>query len=128
LKNSNSAYTLRGLTSLISAGISLPQALEVTSRTLSNSYYKNALISAAEKVRKGEKLSKVLSSYSNIYSPLIIQMVAVGEESGEMVSLLEKLADFYEEEVSNLTKNLASVIEPILLLLIGGQWDSLLFQ
>ncbi len=120
IRNSNSAYTVRSLGSLISAGLPLPRSLEITAGILGNSYYKNALLESAEKVRRGAKLSESLKPYSNIYPLTIIQMIAVGEETGETSTILEKLADFYEEEVSNLTKNLASALEPILMLIIGG--------
>ena len=75
---------------------------------------------AAEQVRKGTNLSDALNPYSHIYSPLVIQMIAVGEETGRTAEILEKLADFYEEEVANVTKNLASIIEPIIMLFIGA--------
>ena len=120
IKNTNSAYTVRTLGSLISAGVPLPRALEITSRTLGNVFYKIALSEAAEKVRKGEKMSETLKFYENIYPLTVIQMVSVGEETGKTSAILSKLADFYEEEVSNATKNLASVIEPVLMLIIGA--------
>lgn len=120
IKNTNSAYTVRTLSSLISAGVSLPRSLEITSGILGNIYYKNALSEAAERVRKGEKLSEVFKLYENIYPSTVIQMISVGEETGETAAILAKLADFYENEVSNATKNLTSVIEPVLMLIIGG--------
>jgi type IV pilus assembly protein PilC len=120
IKNTNSAYTIRTLSSLIAAGIPLPRALEITSRTLGNIYYQNALMEAAEKVRKGEKLSNALKIYENIYPLTVIQMILVGEETGETSNVLTKLANFFESEVSNATKNLASVIEPVLMLLVGA--------
>lgn len=120
IKNTNSAYTIRTLSSLIAAGVPLPRALEITSRTLGNIYYQNALMEAAEKVRKGEKLSNALKIYENIYPLTVIQMVSVGEETGETSNVLIRLADFFEEEVSNSTKNLASVIEPVLMLIVGA--------
>ncbi len=119
-KKSNTASSARGLASLISAGVSLPRALEITANTLGNSFYKNALIEAAEKVKKGEKLSQCLRNYKNIYPLTFISMIEVGEETGETSNILEKLASFYEEEVSSMAKNLASVVEPILLLIVGA--------
>jgi len=120
IKNTNSAYTARTLSSLISAGVNLPRSLEITSGTLGNIYYKNILLQAAEKVRKGEKLSEILKVYQNIYPSTLVQMIEVGEETGETSNILAKLADFFEAEVSNTTKNLASVIEPILMIIIGA--------
>lgn len=120
IKDVNSAYTVRNLSSLTSAGVPLPRSLEITAGTVGNGLYKKALLAAAEKVRKGEKLSDVLKNYSSIYPQTIIQMIAVGEETGETSAILAKLADFFEEAVSEATKNIASVIEPIMMVVIGG--------
>jgi len=120
IRNTNSAYTVRTLSSLISAGVPLTRALEITSRTLGNVFYKTALQEAAEKVRKGEKMSEALKLYENIYPRTVIQMILVGEETGETSAILSKLADFLEEEVTNATKNLTAVIEPVLMLIIGA--------
>lgn len=120
IRKTNSAYTLRTLSSLISAGVSLPRSLEITSGTLGNIFYKEAIWQMVEKVRKGEKLSEALKPYEDIYPPTVIQMISVGEETGETTSILEKLADFYEEEVSNAAKNLTAVIEPVLMIIVGA--------
>lgn len=119
IKITNSAYATRNLSSLIGAGISLPKSLEITSGTLQNYYFKSAMSEAAKKVRKGGKLSEVLTDYKNVYPSIVIQMMAVGEETGETSKVLEELADFFEEEVSNVTKNLTAVIEPVLMIIIG---------
>ena len=120
VRNTNSAYTIRTLSSLIAAGTPLPRSLEITAETLGNIYYKTAMTESAQRVRKGEKLSEILKLYSNIYPQTIIQMVAVGEETGETSEILAKLADFFESEVTNATKNLTAVIEPVLMLIIGA--------
>jgi len=120
LKKTNSAYTTRILSSLFASGVPITRSLEILSATLGNIHYKKAIALAAEKVRKGVKLSDVLIKYQDIYPPVLIQMIAVGEETGQTSEILEKLADFFEDEVTNATKNLASVIEPLLMLLIGG--------
>lgn len=120
IKKSNSASTARTLSSLLSAGVSLPRAIEITANTLDNIFYKEALMESAEKVKKGEKLSLCLKPYQKIYPLTLIAMIEVGEETGETSTVLEKLAQFYEDEVSNAAKNLASAIEPILLLIVGG--------
>lgn len=120
VKKNNSAMTARTLSALISAGVSLPRSLEICARTLGNIFYQEALIKGSERVKSGEKLSQVLREYQKFIPLTLITMVEVGEETGETGKILEKLANFYEEEVSNITKNLASVIEPILLLLVGA--------
>ncbi|MCD6528331.1 type II secretion system F family protein [bacterium] len=120
VRKTNSAYTVRTLGSLISSGVPIVKSLKITSTTLGNIYFKEAINSAAEEVKKGTKLADALRPYENIYPPIVIQMIEVGEETGETAGMLLRLADFFEEEVTNTTKNLASVIEPIVLLLIGG--------
>jgi type IV pilus assembly protein PilC len=120
IKKTNSATIARNLSSLLAGGISLPRALEITANTLGNIFYRQTLTAAAEKVRKGERLSLFLKSYQNIYPLTLISMVEVGEETGETSKILLKLADFYENEVSEATKNLTSIIEPVLMLIIGG--------
>ena len=119
-KKTNAAYTIRTLSSLIKAGVPIVRSLEIVSNSLTNIYYKKAMEECSEKVKKGAKLAEVLSAYKNIYPNLVIQMVEVGEETGETSEILEKLAEFFEEEVTNATKNISAVIEPILMLLIGA--------
>ena len=120
IKKTNSAYTARTLSSLISAGVPIVRSLEIVSGILANIYYKKAISEAAEKVRKGAKLSDALSAYKDIYPLIIFQMIKVGEETGETSKVLAKLADFFEEDIGNATKNIASIIEPILMLIIGA--------
>ncbi len=120
VRSTNSASMLRTLSSLISAGTSLPRALEITAGVLGNFHFKESMIVASEKVRRGEKLSEVIEKYKGVYPTTVIQMITVGEETGETSTILSKLADFFEEEVSDTTKNLTSVIEPVLMLIIGA--------
>ena len=120
VKRTNAAYTVRTLSSLIAAGTPLLTALRIVAGTLNNFYFKQALTQSIEKVKKGQKFSQALKPYQDLYSVAVIQMIEVGEETGQTSEVLQKLADFYEEEVANATKNLASVIEPVIMLLIGG--------
>jgi type IV pilus assembly protein PilC len=119
VKNVNAAFTVRNLSSLIGSGVSLPRALEVTSGTVGNVYYRDALLAVKEQVKKGEKFSDAIARYSSIYPITAIQMIAVGEETGETSAILIKLAEFYENEVSETTKNLTAIIEPLLMVVIG---------
>ena len=120
MKKANSAHTTRTLGSLISAGVPLARSLEIIAQSTGNFYYKKAMEKSAEKIVKGEKLSDILLGYSDIYPTLVIQMISVGEETGQTSEILDKLADFFEEEVANSTKNISSVIEPFIMLLVGG--------
>jgi len=120
VKKINSAFLTRTLSSLIASGVPIVRALEIVSGTLGNIYFKETLVKAAESVRKGGKLSEAISLYPEIYPPLVIQMIAVGEETGETSKILGKLAGFFEQEVTNETKSLAAVIEPVLMVMVGG--------
>ncbi|MBI2573985.1 MAG: type II secretion system F family protein [Candidatus Wildermuthbacteria bacterium] len=116
----SAAFTVRILSSLIAAGVPIVRSLEITSRVLGNSYFKAVLARAAEDVKKGAKLSQVFREYGKLYPPVVAQMLEVGEETGKTSEVLGKLAEFYEGEVGNTTKNLATAIEPVLMLFIGG--------
>lgn len=116
---SNLSDMSRNLSTLISAGVPLTRAIEITARTLGNFYFQKTLLEGVEVVSKGEKLSEHLLK-SKIYPPVLGQMMMVGEESGETVEILARLSAFYEEETLRLARNLSSIVEPILLLLVGG--------
>jgi len=120
VKKTNAAVTVRTLSSLIGAGVPIVRSLEIVSGVVSNVFFKEALEEAVIKVREGAELSSVLGRYEKIYPNNVIQMIKVGEETGETSKILEKLADYFEEEVGNATENLAAVIEPILMIFIGA--------
>lgn len=115
----NCARFSRIYSSLLKSGISVVSALTIVSRTLGNVYYKEALIQGIEEVQKGTELSKVTEQHPRIFPILVTQIIQVGEETGKTEDVLQRLAEFYEEEVSQITKNMSSIIEPILMLLIG---------
>ena len=116
----NSAMMLRTLSSLIASGVPIVRALEITSHVLGNAQYRETLEKSAAEVKKGAKLSDTLRPYKKLYPVLVIQMMEVGEETGQTAEVLAKLAEFFEDEVTQLTQNLASIIEPVLMLLIGA--------
>lgn len=116
----NCARFARIYSSLLKSGVSVVNALTIVSKTLSNVYYKDALAEGIAEVQKGVELSKIIGKYDKIFPLLVTQILAVGEETGKTETVLQRLAEFYEEEVSQITKNMSSIIEPILMLLIGG--------
>ena len=120
VKNIHLAITARTLSSLLGAGVPIVRSLEIASKTLGNWHFRVALEQASQALKQGGKLSKTLQQYPDLYPPVFVQMVEVGEETGQTASLLSKIADFFEGEVDALTKNLASVIEPVLMLFIGA--------
>jgi len=119
-RNINTAYALRNLSALIGAGVSLPRALEITSGTVGNINYQAALLKIEERVKKGEKFSEAIKTYQNLFPATAVQMIAVGEETGQTSNILLKLAEFYENEVDEATKNMASIVEPMLMIVIGA--------
>ena len=119
IRKVNSARFARTTSSLIEAGVDLVKTLYIVSDTLTNICFKNSLISAAEQIKKGKAFSYALSNYSYLYPPMVLQMIKVGEETGTLADSLRTLAEFYEEEVNNITKNLSSIIEPLLMIIIG---------
>ncbi len=115
----NSARTARTLSSLSNSGVEILEAMDVTTDVVQNFHYKRVLQKAKEEIKKGEKISSVFKKYEKIYPPLVGEMIAVGEETGKLSDMLLKLALFYEGEVSETTKNLTVIIEPILMIVIG---------
>lgn len=109
----------RTFASLMSAGVSVLDALEVTGGAIGNKVFEKELKEAAQQVRNGKQLSEPISKSKN-WPPIVSQMLAVGEETGQIDTVLIKVADFYEEEVSTLIDGLASVIEPIMIVVLGG--------
>ena len=115
----NSARFARILSALSKSGVPLVRSLKITSDTLGNYYYKEAVLAASQEVQKGIPLSSVLGRYQDFFPYLVIQMIEVGEETGKTPEVLLKLADFYEEDVDQMTKNLSSIIEPVLMVVVG---------
>ncbi|HAV11104.1 MAG TPA: hypothetical protein DCX32_00950 [Candidatus Moranbacteria bacterium] len=116
----NCARFARIYSSLLKSGISVMDALKIVSNTLSNYYYKKAFNKGIEDIQKGVALSKILSAERDIFPALVYQIVEVGEETGKTETVLLQLAEFYEEEINQITKNMSSIIEPVLMVVIGG--------
>lgn len=120
VKKFNSARFCRTLAYLITSGVPIVKSLEVTSSVLGNMLYRNAIRNAADEIQKGKQLHEILSISPNIFQPIVVQMISVGEETGKVSSMLLRLALFFEEDVTNTTKNLSTIIEPILMIVIGA--------
>jgi len=115
----NSARFARTMSSLVDGGVPMLEGIEITRDTLGNMYYRDSLDSIHKDVKSGKSLFESMQKFENIYPGLIVQMVRVGEETGALGGVLKRIAEFYEEEVDNATKNLSTIIEPILMLVIG---------
>jgi type IV pilus assembly protein PilC len=118
-KEINAARTARTLASLISSGVDIVSALGITKEVIQNHYFKNILDQAAKQVEVGELLSASLSQGNNLYPIFVSEMLSVGEETGKMTDMLNNIATYYEAEVDQKTKDLSTVIEPFLMVLIG---------
>lgn len=119
MKNLNAAVTMRTMSSLISAGVSLVESLTITARVVQNPAYQRVLIDGVEQVKKGVALSVLFKQHENIYPILVGEMAEVGEETGNLTGMLLKGATFFEDEVEQATKNLSTLIEPALMIVIG---------
>lgn len=109
----------RTFASLMAAGVSVLDALDVTGAAIGNKVIEAELQAAAKEVKNGKQLSEPLSQ-SKHFPPIVAQMLLVGEETGQIDTVLVKIADFYEEEVSVLIDGLAAVIEPIMIIFLGA--------
>lgn len=115
----NSATIMRTISSLISSGVSMIRTIEITERVVQNHHYKSVMKEAVEKIQKGIALSAVFGAHQNLFPVFVEEVAAVGEETGKLPEMLLKGAIFYEEEIDQVTKNLSTIIEPILMVVIG---------
>lgn len=120
VKKINIARFSRILGSLMKSGISVVQGLQVTSEALGNSYYQDVMRDAANSVKLGKPLTEALSSHEKLFPFIVTQMLAIGEETGNLEQILDQLAEHNELEIDDTMKNLSSIIEPLLLLVIGA--------
>jgi len=109
----------RTLSSLTSAGVPMLEAIEVTGRTAGNAVVENAMAAVRDSVQGGGMIATALSS-EPIFPSLVTNMVRVGEETGALDSTLAKVADFYEEQVEAAVKSLTSILEPVMIVVVGG--------
>lgn len=117
---SNSAKTTRTLSSLVGSGVNLIQSVEITRDVMQNSYYKKVLDDTIAAVEKGKSLSTVIEQNEKIYPIFVSEMISVGEETGKLSSMLQGVAVFYENEVEQKTKDLSTIIEPMLMVFVGA--------
>lgn len=109
----------RTFAALIGAGVSVVEALRVTSRAIGNDVYQKAIEEAANKVINGEQLSQAIEG-NKLFPGIVPQMLAVGEETGQTDIVLVKVADFYDEEVDAIIDSLSSILEPVMIVIMGG--------
>lgn len=119
IKKINIARFCRTLSSLLKTDIPIVQSFEITSKILGNVIYRNALLDSKEKIKKGISIQQSMQPYTEIFPPVVLQMISVGEETGSLDNILEESAQFYEEDVSQTMETLPSLIEPILMVILG---------
>ncbi|MCR4306823.1 MAG: type II secretion system F family protein, partial [Candidatus Yonathbacteria bacterium] len=120
VKKTNSARTTRTLSSLLSSGVDIVEALGITGDVLQNSYYKEVIAEAREGIQKGRPLSSNFLKAEGLYPLMVGEMMEVGEETGQLSEMLMEIADFYEGEVEEATKSMATIIEPFLMIVVGA--------
>ena len=116
------AHFSRNLGTLLKSGVPVTRSLEVTAQTLNNLAFQNGLLFVQQEVQKGKAMGDTLTSGKKqlvVFPVLVAKMIGVGEKTGKLEETLLYLADFYEDDIDNITKNLTTILEPVLLVVIG---------
>ena len=109
----------RTLGTLITSGVPILQAIEITGQAAGNAVIEKAMIDVQQSVKEGESITTPLEKVT-VFPAMVTQMISVGEETGSLDAMLSKIADFYEDEVNASIKSLTSILEPILMLGVGA--------
>jgi type IV pilus assembly protein PilC len=110
----------RTFSGLIAAGVPMLEAIEITGRTSGNKVIEKAMFEVRESVKKGGSLTAPMTEVPEAFPVMVTQMIGVGEETGALETMMSKIADFYEEQVEAAVKALTSILEPIMILFVGG--------
>ncbi len=120
IKELNTARTARTMSSLLLSGVSIVRAIEITQDVVQNVYYKKVLEESRNSIEKGSPFSQAFVAHPELYPVMMSEMIQVGEETGKLSDMLLEVSLFYEEEIENKTKNLSTIIEPVLMVFIGA--------
>lgn len=115
-----SARAARTLSSLISSGVDMVLALQITREVVGENVFGKVIAEAEARVQKGDPLSSAFEEHTKLYPVFMGDMISVGEETGKVADMLSQVAEYYEVDVENRTKDLSTIIEPLLMLFIGG--------
>ncbi|MBI3007920.1 MAG: type II secretion system F family protein [Candidatus Omnitrophica bacterium] len=108
----------RTLSTLIKSGVSILAALEIVGKTAGNKVVENAVTDVRASIREGENIATPLAK-SGVFPPMVVRMISVGEQTGELEKMLEKISDFYDEQVDSAVAGLTSMIEPLIIAFLG---------
>ncbi len=120
VKQTNTARMARTFSSLLSSGVEVVSSLAITGDVLQNSYYKEVFIAGEQDIQTGAQLSTIFARYEKLFPPMVEEMIAVGEETGKLPGMLMQIAQFFESEVEQKTKDMSTIIEPFLMVIIGA--------
>jgi len=120
IKKINSALFARTMSSLLKTNIPIVDSFKITADVTGNTAYKKACLLVSENVKKGVSIGKAMAENPAVFSPIVLQMISIGEETGSLDTTLNEIAIFYEEQVFEIMNTLPSIIEPILMLVLGA--------
>ena len=109
----------RTLSTMFNAGVPLVSCMDSVSAAVGNEVYKESILEMRDSVAAGEQLHSSMRKYDGLFSNMVVQMIAIGEESGSLDNMLSKVADFYEEEVNNTVDTLSTLMEPLIMIVLG---------
>ncbi len=118
LKKIAVARFCRTLGTLVASGVPILEALEITAKTAGNAVVEDAIMETRKSIEQGKTIAEPLKA-TNVFPPMVVQMVAVGEQTGALETMLNKIADFYEDEVDEATANLLALLEPVMICFLG---------
>jgi type IV pilus assembly protein PilC len=118
LRKSAIARFTRTLGTMVQSGVPILDGLEVTARTAGNKVIEEAVLATKTSIREGETIADPLRA-SKVFPPMVVQMIAVGEETGQLDTMLDKIANFYDDEVNAAVESLTSIIEPVMIVVMG---------
>jgi type IV pilus assembly protein PilC len=119
IKKVNLARFSRTAGSLLKTDIMIVNAFRITANIVGNLHYRRAIMDVSNQIKKGGQINEVIKTYPQFFPPMVTQMITIGEQTGEISNILGDLAEFYEGEVDQVMQNLPSIIEPLLILLLG---------
>lgn len=119
MRETYSARAARTMASLLSSGVEMLTALSISAEVVGNPTFAVVIEDAEKRVRKGDPLSSAFSEHAKLYPLLFSDMISVGEETGKVAEMLGQVAEYYENDVEDRTKDLSTIIEPVLMLVIG---------